>query len=94
MRERKEEYAKLSLFKLKWPILGSSASSLLQFSSVKKGQKSRLSYGGKLKHEEALGISMQMTLSIPKICPKKISASFICPVASSCVWSVKNFSCS
>ena len=29
MRERKEEYAKLSLFTLKWHILGPSSSSLL-----------------------------------------------------------------
>ena len=45
-RERKEEYAEFSLFKLEWPILGPTAPSRMQFRSVKKAKS--LSYRGKL----------------------------------------------
>ena len=95
-RERKEEYPKLLLFKLKWSILGSSASSLLQFRSEKWPKNLFLT---NVSSKNEYGMSIEMTLSVIKeislkICSMKISASFICLVASNYVWSVKSFSCS
>ena len=63
-RERKKEYAKLLLFKLKWPILSPSASSLFRFSLVKKAKNLIFLNEVNCKNEEVLEVSMKMTFSI------------------------------
>ena len=63
-RERKEEYAKLSLFKSKRPMLGSRTSLFFQFSSVNKTKNLVFLTDVNFKNEETLGMSIEMTLSI------------------------------